>query len=286
MSMTDNGGTNGPGGDGQTAVGEKRDATSEVDGTAQSVETTAPSLEEQLDEALQKLARTKEKMLRTAADFDNFRKRTARDAQDIRRRGTQAAVKELLPVFDSMERATAHIHDNTNTKSMADGINMVLKQFISVLGKMNIERIDAVGQVFDPSFHDSIQHEASDEYDAGTVMAEVQAGYMMGDDLLRPSMVMVSRGPSAPDAGAPDTGAPDAGAPDAGAPDTGAPDTGAPDAGAPDAGAPDAGAPDAGAPDAGAPPTGQDHDGTEPDDGNSPPAAEDPGTDHTVSTNK
>ena len=193
MSMTDNGETKDPSGDEKTSAGE-------ADGTAQSAEATPPSLEEQLDEALQTLARTKEKMLRTAADFDNFRKRTAREVQDIRRRGKQTAIKELLPVFDSMERATAHIGDNTDAKSMADGISLVLKQFISVLGKMNIERIEAVGQGFDPSFHDSIQYEASDEYDAGTVMAEVQAGYRMGDDLLRPSMVMVSRGPAAPEA--------------------------------------------------------------------------------------
>ncbi|MFP6686896.1 MAG: nucleotide exchange factor GrpE, partial [Polyangiaceae bacterium] len=188
MSMTDNGGTNEPAGEEKTLAGGEQSTAGEADGTAQSTEATPPSLEEQLDEALQTLARTKEKLLRTAADFDNFRKRTAREAQDIRRRGKQAAVKELLPVFDSMERATAHIDENTDTKSMADGISLVLKQFISVLEKMNIERIEAVGQGFDPSFHDSIQYETSDEYDAGTVMAEVQAGYRMGDDLLRPSM--------------------------------------------------------------------------------------------------
>ena len=193
--MTDNGGTNGPGGNGQASDGEGLDAAGEADGTAQSAEATPPSLEEQLDEALQTLARTKEKMLRTAADFDNFRKRTAREVQDIRRRGKQAAIKELLPVFDSLERATAHIGDNTDAKSMADGINLVQKQFISVLGKMNIERIDAVGQGFDPSFHDSIQYEASDEYD---------------DDWLRPSMVMVSRGPATPEADAEPAGEEDA----------------------------------------------------------------------------
>ncbi len=205
--MTDNGGTNEAAGEEKTLAGEEPSTAGEADGTAQSAEATPPSLEEQLDEALQTLARTKEKMLRTAADFDNFRKRTAREVQDVRRRGKQAAVKELLPVFDSMERATAHIGDNTDTKSMADGISLVLKQFISVLEKMNIERIEAVGQGFDPSFHDSIQYEVSDQYDAGTVMAEVQAGYRMGDDLLRPSMVMVSRGPAAPEA---DAGAADA----------------------------------------------------------------------------
>jgi molecular chaperone GrpE len=161
-------------------------------------EQTPPTVEEQLEAARDEAGRTKEKLLRTAADFDNFRKRTAREVEEVRRRGKRDAGNELLPVLDSIERATAHVDENTNAKSMADGINMVLKQFVDVIAKMNIQRVEAVGKPFDPAFHDSIQYDTSDEHEAGIVMGEVQAGYHMGNDLLRPAMVIVSRGPQAP----------------------------------------------------------------------------------------
>ena len=178
---------------------ETTETNSGAEEAAEQAESDEPSpLEEELKAARDDLAKAKEKLLRTAADFDNFRKRTAREVDDVRRRGKQSAVKDLLPVFDSMDRALAHTDDQTDAKSMADGFKLVFKQFLSSLGKMNIERIEAIGTPFDPTFHDSIQYEASDEYEAGIVMGEMQAGYRMGDELLRPAMVVVSRGPEQP----------------------------------------------------------------------------------------
>jgi molecular chaperone GrpE len=126
----------------------------------------APDAGAELDAAKAELKRTKEKVLRVAADFDNFRKRSNRDVEDARRRGKQSSVKDLLPVFDNLERAVSQVDENTDAKSMSDGIRMVLKQFIDTLGRMGIERVEAVGKPFDPMVHDSIQHEPSTEIDA------------------------------------------------------------------------------------------------------------------------
>ncbi|HZO17050.1 MAG TPA: nucleotide exchange factor GrpE, partial [Polyangiaceae bacterium] len=136
----------------------------------------------------------RERMLRIAADFENFRKRSAREADDARRRGTQNAVRELLPVFDNLERASAHAGTAADVQSLLDGLHMVHKLFLDSLGKLGIERVAAVGQPFDPSVHDGIQHDYSAEHPAGTVMAELIPGYRMGTELLRPALVVVSRG--------------------------------------------------------------------------------------------
>ncbi len=155
-----------------------------------------PTPEERLATSQAATMAMKEKMLRVAADFENFRRRSQREVQDARKRGTQNAIKDLLPVFDNLERATAHVDDATDAQSMADGLRMVIKQLVDVLGKMGIERIDAVGQGFDPNLHESIQYEHSSEYEPGIVMNELQPGYKQGNSLIRPAMVMVSRGPA------------------------------------------------------------------------------------------
>lgn len=154
-----------------------------------------PSLEERLEKAHEDIKANRERMLRVAADFENYRKRTSRELEEVKRRSVQDAVKTLLPVFDNLERATAHLDEATEAKSMAEGIQMVHRQFIDTLAKLDIERIPSVGSPFDPAVHESIQYEHSDEHAAGSIMTELQPGYRMGPMLLRPALVVVSRGP-------------------------------------------------------------------------------------------
>ncbi|MCA9623037.1 MAG: nucleotide exchange factor GrpE [Myxococcales bacterium] len=112
------------------------------------------TLEEKLEESKAATAAMKEKMLRVAADFENYRRRSTREVDDARKRGVQHAVRELLPVFDNLERATTHIGPEADAKSMADGLRMVLKQFIDVIAKVGVERVEAVGSPFDPNVHE------------------------------------------------------------------------------------------------------------------------------------
>jgi molecular chaperone GrpE len=163
--------------------------------------TSAPpaemTIEQRLEDALAESTRIRDQLLRTAADFDNFRKRSRREAEDATRRGRESVIKDLLPVFDNLERATTHADTGPEAKSVADGLRMVIKQFIDTLDRMGVKRIAAVGMPFDPSVHEAIQHLESTEHPAGVVLMEVQPGYTIGDHLLRAAMVVVSKGPPA-----------------------------------------------------------------------------------------
>jgi len=153
-----------------------------------------PTTEERYANALADVAKLRDQLLRTAADFDNYRKRTRREVDDAQKRGKETTVKDLLPVFDNFERAITHAEGTEAGKSVADGLRIVLKQFIDTLEKMGIQRINAVGQPFDPALHEAIQHVESAEHPAGVVVYDVQPGYRLGDHLVRASMVVVSKG--------------------------------------------------------------------------------------------
>lgn len=140
----------------------------------------------------------KDQLLRTLADFDNYRKRVAREKQEDERRGRERVLSELLPVFDNLERAAAFARPGADPKAIADGVQMVLKLFEDALGKTGGVRLKVVGQPFDPSQHEALQQIESDEFPAGTVTQELVAGYKLGEKLLRPAMVVVSKGPPPP----------------------------------------------------------------------------------------
>lgn len=148
-----------------------------------------------LAEARAATDKARDQLLRVAADFENFRKRATRDLEDARRRARQATLRELLPVFDNLERATG-VTEATDAKAFAEGLQLVLRQFLDTLQKMGVERIDQTGAAFDPTVHESLQMVESDDAPAGSVLNVIQAGYRMGSELLRPALVVVSRGPA------------------------------------------------------------------------------------------
>lgn len=156
-----------------------------------------PEAPDPLEVAKADAAKYREQLLRTAADFDNYRKRARREQEDAQRRGKETTLKELLPVFDNLERAMASADTAPDVKSVADGLRMVGRQFTSTLERIGIKRIQAIGQPFDPSLHEAIQHIESSEHPAGVIAAEVQAGYMLNDHLVRAALVAVSKGPPA-----------------------------------------------------------------------------------------
>jgi molecular chaperone GrpE len=146
-----------------------------------------------LEAAKAENAKLRDQLLRTAADFDNFRKRSRRELADMEKRAREDLIKDLLPVFDNLERATAHAETATDVKALADGIGLVKKQFIDTLSKIGVERIKAQGAPFDPAFHEAVQQFETDEHPPGTVIHEVQAGYIQGDKLVRPAIVVVAK---------------------------------------------------------------------------------------------
>lgn len=139
----------------------------------------------------------KDQWMRTAADFDNFRKRARREIDDARKGGREDLLRELLPVFDNLERALTSAQRASDIKGVAEGLGMVMKQFESTLGRVNIQKVPSVGHPFDPSMHEAIQQVETDDHPAGQVVAEVQPGYMQGEKLVRAAMVVVAK-PKAP----------------------------------------------------------------------------------------
>jgi molecular chaperone GrpE len=139
------------------------------------------------------LARLRDRLLRTAADFDNFRKRTRRDIADAERRVQEQLLSALLPTFDNLERASTHAGSAPDVKALAEGLEMVLRQFKDALAGLGIERISTQGKAFDPAEHEAVQHVQSDEVPPGAIVQELQAGYRWQGKLLRPALVVVSK---------------------------------------------------------------------------------------------
>lgn len=138
----------------------------------------------------------KDQLLRALADFDNYRKRARRDQDDAARRAREEILREFLPVFDNLERALASSTTATDPKSIADGLQMVLRLFEDTLSRAGGKRLRSVGEPFDPNLHEAIQQVESEQFAAGTVVSEVVPGYQFGDRLLRAAMVTVSKGPA------------------------------------------------------------------------------------------
>jgi molecular chaperone GrpE len=174
-------------------------ANGEVKSEARSEPTEAPASSkpeappvDPLAEAKAEAARMKDQWMRTAADFDNFRKRSRRELEESRKAGKEDLLKEFLPVFDNLERAIQSAQRATDIKGVAEGLAMVLRQYIDTLGRGGITKVPSVGSQFDPTHHEAIQQVESDE-PPGTIVAEVQPGYMQGDRLIRAAMVVVAK---------------------------------------------------------------------------------------------
>jgi molecular chaperone GrpE len=183
--------------------GETNDSDAPREAEARAAEGGDPKPEssgDPLADARAETAKMKDAWLRTAADFDNFRKRTRKEMDDARRGGREDLLRAVLPVFDNLERAIQSAQRSSDVKAMADGLAMVQRQFVESLAREGIARVPTVGQPFDPGVHEAIQQVETADHAPGTVLAEVQPGYTQGDRLLRAAMVVVAKAKSGGDA--------------------------------------------------------------------------------------
>ena len=135
-----------------------------------------------------------DRLLRVSAEFENYKKRTAREMVDFQKYANQSLLRELLPIIDNLElaiKAAAEAADSTDA-CLLDGVELTRKEILKVFENFNVEPIDALGKPFDPNFHEAVMREESDEHPENTVVNELQKGYLMHDRLLRPSMVVVA----------------------------------------------------------------------------------------------
>lgn len=137
----------------------------------------------------------KDQLLRTAADYDNFRKRSKRELTDAIRRVREDVLREILPISDNLQRAAEATASAKDVKSVAEGVAMVSQQLEETMSRFGIERFESVGKPFDPNMHDAVQRLPTADQPPGTVVAEMMSGYMMGERLLRAAMVVVAAPP-------------------------------------------------------------------------------------------
>src|SRR5262249_54551537 len=125
----------------------------------------------------------------------NYRKRTRRDIDDAKQRGKDDAIKDILPVFDNLERAVAAADSAQSIASVVEGVKMVLKLFEDTCDRMGLTRVKTVGERFDPQVHEAIQQVEAEAQPPGTILTEIVPGYQFGQRLLRAAMVVVARKP-------------------------------------------------------------------------------------------
>lgn len=153
-------------------------------------ETAENPLAAELDAAKAELAAEKEKFLRMAAEYDNFRRRSAKEREAAYSDAYADALMQIIPVIDNLERAAGYGNAG-DAKQLSDGVNMILTQFTQVLEKMGIEAFGEKGDLFDPNIHNAIMHEEDPEQDESILGEVFQRGYRRGDKIIRCAMVKV-----------------------------------------------------------------------------------------------
>lgn len=133
-----------------------------------------------------------DRLLRTAAEFDNYRKRVERERRELSEYTAAEILSELLPIVDNFDRAL-QAPAGSEAEAFRKGIELIHKQMLDLLRKRGVRPIEALGADFDPNFHQAVVQEVSSDHREGEVMQELQRGYMLGDRLLRPAMVKVAK---------------------------------------------------------------------------------------------
>lgn len=162
----------------------------------------SPLTPEQIEDLKSRAAKADEnweRLLRTTADFENFKKRAAREKQDALKFANESLIQKLIPLLDNFDMALAAVQNGQTgaaSSSLQSGINMILQQFKSALTEAGLEEVDATGQPFDPNLHEAISQQETAEVPEGHVVQQLRKGYKLRDRLLRPASVIIAKKPA------------------------------------------------------------------------------------------
>lgn len=176
-----------------------KDAASESETVAEEkdAEPAEDDLEARVQAAEEKCDAYYDRLLRASAEFDNYKKRTTREMRDVVRYANEKLFKEIINVVDNLERAISSAEQEGNEEDpLLQGVRLTLNEVEKILERHNVEPIKALGETFDPNFHQAMMQEESADHPANTVISEMQKGYKLHDRLLRPAMVVVSKAKS------------------------------------------------------------------------------------------
>ena len=173
----------------ETGAEEAAEETPDPEGAAEpGAQAPAGSKEKAVQE---KVAALEDKVKRQMAEFDNFRKRTAKEKEQMFSMGEKSVIEKMLPIVDNFERGLAAVPESEKDSAIVSGMEMVYKQLMKQLEDLGVKPIEAVGKEFDPNFHNAVTQVASDEFESGIVAQEFQKGYTYHDMVIRHSMVGV-----------------------------------------------------------------------------------------------
>ena len=151
-------------------------------------------LKSEKESAQQEAKESYDKFLRISAEFDNYKKRSAREMDEFRKFANESLLIKLLPVVDNLERAIDLIKEKKSSKNgMTEGIELTLKEIINVLESFNVNSFESLNKTFDPNFHQAVMQEETEDVQENIVIKEFQKGYMIKNRLMRPAMVVVSK---------------------------------------------------------------------------------------------
>ncbi len=154
--------------------------------------TTAAEQPDALDALRREKDTLQDRLLRTAAEFDNYRKRVERERRELSEYAGADILTDMLPIVDDLERAL-QASGGSDADPYRRGVELIHKQMTDLLRKRGVKPIEAVGAQFDPRYHEAVMQESSDQHRDGEVMAELRRGYTLGDRLLRPATVKVAK---------------------------------------------------------------------------------------------
>lgn len=179
----------------QNPANEQQDAPEEaVQHETDAAAEGGEDLAAQLEKAQQEVAELKDQMLRTQAEMQNVRRRAELDVEKAHKFGLEKFANEMLSVADNLERALAAVGEDDASKAIREGVEMTLSGFTSGLAKFKVEAVDPMGETFNPELHQAMSMVESVDAEPNTVIAVMQKGYTLQGRLLRPAMVMVSKG--------------------------------------------------------------------------------------------
>ncbi len=153
-----------------------------------------PTPEEKIDQLKDELTAANEKYLRLQAEFQNYRKRAAKEISSARIFGTEETIVPFLQVFDHFNMAVQAAATSDNMDAIRQGLQFILDEYDKALKELGVTRFDAVGKEFDPELHEAMAHEPSDEVPEGKITKQWNCGYKLGERLMRPATVVVSSG--------------------------------------------------------------------------------------------
>ena len=183
--------------DGNEAEEEaKAEAAEEAEEKAEAEEAEEAAEDKAADEEASAEEQESERYMRLMAEFQNFKRRAAKEKTDIHAFANERIVNDLLPVLDNFERALgqeAEASENEELKNYAKGMELIFEQLKGALEKAGVKEIEALGEDFDPNVHNAVMTEETDEYEDGKISKVMQKGYKLNDRVVRPSMVAVNK---------------------------------------------------------------------------------------------